>query len=335
MRRPLLLALAALFFALIFILRIGEEMDDFEVNYRAGARLLAGENLYRTADGHYMFKYFPSSALLYVPLSLLPLGAAKALWYALTVACSVLLFVVSKRLVWGRERAPWYLLALPPLVLAKFVVVELKLGQINTLVTLVLLGMVCAKSEARAGAWWGLATAMKPYGLIFLPYYAVRRRIVSLGSGLAVLLGAFLLPSLFYGFGGNVEIHRRWFRTLSESTPNQLGVADNISILGFAAKWSLSPWLAAGIVLALGALMLWMIHRGRDLARASVLEVAALLLLIPLVSPLGWDYQLVTSVLAMTLLARHGNAFSPPARILLALDLALIGLSVYDVMGRS
>ena len=42
-------------------------MRDFEVNFRAAERLRAGESLYQTSDGHYMFKYFPSSALLYVP----------------------------------------------------------------------------------------------------------------------------------------------------------------------------------------------------------------------------------------------------------------------------
>jgi len=75
-----------------------------------------------------MFKYFPSSALLYVPLTILPLPAAKAFWYGLMVFCSIGLFFVSKRLVWGPEAAPSVLLAIPPLVLAKFFVVEIKLG---------------------------------------------------------------------------------------------------------------------------------------------------------------------------------------------------------------
>ena len=152
MRRPLLLALAALGFALLFALIIREEMRDFEVNYRAGERLRAGETLYQTSDGHYMFKYFPSSALLYAPLSLLPLATAKALWYGITLLCSFALFAVSKRLVWGRERAPWYLLAIPPVALLKFLVVEIKLGQINTLVTLVILSTLSARSQAVAAS---------------------------------------------------------------------------------------------------------------------------------------------------------------------------------------
>jgi len=310
-------------------------MRDFEVNYRASERLRAGESLYQTSDEHYMFKYFPSSALLYVPLSLLPLPAAKAVWYGLTVVCSLAVFFVSKRLVWGRESAPWYLLAIPPVVLAKFFVVEIKLGQINAIVTLVLLFMLQARSEARAGALWGLATAMKPYGLIFLPYYVARRRFMALASGLAVLAGAFLLPSVFYGFERNLEVHREWYRTLSESTPRELGSADNVSLAAFLTKWSLPPELAAGLVLGLGVLMIVILRWGKGLPRAAVLEVGTLLVLIPLVSPLGWDYQFLTSALALTLLARHWTEFPRPFRWLLAANLIVIGFSIYDVIGRA
>jgi alpha-1,2-mannosyltransferase len=282
-----------------------------------------------------MFKYFPSSALLYVPFSFLPLPVAKALWYGLTVFCSFALFVVSKRLAWGREQAPWYLLAISPVVLAKFFVVEIKLGQINALVTLVLLFMVSARSEARAGALWGLATAMKPYGLIFLPYYVVRARYAALATGLAVLVGAFLVPSVFYGLERNLEVHREWYRTLSDSTPRELGSADNVSLAAFLTKWSLPPELAAWLVLGLGIGMLVILRWGKGLPRAAVLEVATLLTLIPLVSPLGWDYQFLTSALALTLLAQHWNDLPRAFRWLLGANLSLIAFSIYDLMGRA
>lgn len=52
-------------------------------------------------------------------------------------------------------------------------------------------------------------------------------------------------------------------------------------------------------------------------------------------SPLGWDYQFLTSVLALTLLARHWNDFPRPCRFLLGATLFFIGFSIYDVMGRA
>jgi alpha-1,2-mannosyltransferase len=339
--RPLALpALAALLCGTVYIVRIQGDMADFGVNYRAGERIVRGETLYQTGDGHFMFKYFPFSAMLYVPLSVLPVEAAKAIWYALSVVGAVALFFVAKHIVSGDDKREWWVLAIPPVVLAKFFFRELKLGQINILVTLVLLFMVVSllgAHRARAGALWGLATALKPYGFIFFPYFIVTGNWRALASGLGVLAVAFVLPSVFYGFEGNLEVHREWYVTLSESTPGQLAGADNISIIGALTKWSgnavLSGKLAVVVLLVLAAAILAIVVRGRGMPRAAILECALLLTLIPLVSPMGWDYQLLTAVLAVTLLADLFVAL--PLRWLLALDFAVIALSIYDLVGRT
>ena len=332
--------LAALFFTTVYVVRIGEDMVDFAVNYQAGERILSGETLYRTDDGHFMFKYFPFAAILYVPLAALPMGAAKAVWYALSVGCMIALFYVAKRLVSADAERRWWILAIPPVVLAKFFLRELKLGQINILITLVLLLIVLSLLEsrnARGGVLAGVATALKPYGFIFFPYLVVTGNWRALASGLGTLGLAFMLPSVFYGLEGNVEEHRQWYLTLTESTPAQLGVADNVSIIGALTKWTgdpaLSERLAIAMVALLAALVLAVVVRGRALPRAAVLECALLLTLIPLVSPMGWDYQLLTSVLAVTLLAEHLDQL--PFRWLAAVNFFVIGFSIYDLIGRT
>jgi hypothetical protein len=340
------LALGVVFFAAIYVIRIRSDMVDFEVNYRAGGRLLAGEDLYRVEDGHFMFKYFPFAAMLYAPLSLLPLPVAKAVWFAVTAVCTVAIFVVSKRLVSGRAFRPAAVVALPPVVLAKFCLRELKLGQINALVTLVLLFMTAAlvhdrrrAGERAAGALWGLATAIKPYGFIFFPYFVVKGAWWSLLTGAAVLAAGALLPALFYGLRGDLEAHRDWFVTLSQSTPAQLGVNDNVSVFGLFAKWLGRPELARELALVVVGLLavavLLTIRRGRSLPRAPLLECGLLLALIPLVSPLGWDYQLLTSVLAVSLLAEHWRELALSHRWFLGANLAVAAFSIYDVIGRA
>jgi hypothetical protein len=108
-----------------------------------------------------------------------------------------------------------------------------------------------------------------------------------------------------------------------------------VSLAAFVTKWSLPPTVTFGLVLALGLLMLAILSRRKGLPRPAVLEVGALLLMIPLVSPLGWDYQFVTSVLAITLLARHWFDLPVVGRYLLGANLAVIGLSIYDLIGAS
>lgn len=340
LRRVAPWVLAALFFITVYVVRIGDDMVDFAVNYQAGQRIVAGETLYRTDDGHFMFKYFPFAAMLYVPLTYVPIEVAKPIWYGLSVVCMLALFYVAKRLVSSDAVRRWWVLAIPPVVLAKFFLRELKLGQINIVITLLLLLMVVSLLESRnerAGALVGLATALKPYGFIFFPYLVVTRNWRGLASGLGVLGLAFVLPSIFYGLEGNLDIHRQWYLTLTASTPAQLGVADNVSIVGALTKWTgdaaISGKLALVAVALLAALVLAVIARGRGLARAPVLECALLLTLIPLVSPMGWDYQLLTSVLAVTLLAEHFVEL--PLRWLVGINFAVIGLSIYDLMGRT
>jgi hypothetical protein len=60
-RKALLALTGFVFFTTIYVVRIREDMVDFRVNYQAGARLAAGEPLYRVEDGHFMFKYLPFS----------------------------------------------------------------------------------------------------------------------------------------------------------------------------------------------------------------------------------------------------------------------------------
>jgi hypothetical protein len=334
------LAALALIASLAYVTRVRHEMVDFSVNYQAGQRLAAGETLYQTADGHYMFKYLPSSALIYLPLGPLPLEAAKAIWFALSIAALVLSFRVVRDLIpEGRIRHLW---VIPALVLAKFILRELTLGQINLLVTLVMLMAVRAMAvrggQISSGALAGLATALKPYAALLFPYLCVTRRWRDAAAGAGVLAVALAVPSLFYGVGGNLRVLGEWAGTLAESTPAQLTNPDNVSVWAFFMKWmgdsGLTFALTAATIGLLGVAMLVVIVRGRQVPRAVVLEGAMVFTLIPLVSPMGWDYTFVMALLAVALLAHHFQAFPALARWALALNFALIGLTIYDVMGR-
>jgi len=342
-RRRALVALGvALIIVISYLVRIRGGMTDFAVNYRAGQRLEAGETLYQTADGHYMFKYLPVSALVYLPLAHLPLEAAKATWFAISLAALAWSFALVGDLVPQPHRR--YLLTLSGLVLAKYFLHELRLGQINILVTLVTLLATRAlvQNEARhnaaAGALAGAATALKPYAAVFFPYLVIRRKFTAVAAGVGALAIALLIPAIFYGFSGNLQVLREWAVTLSQSTPALLTNNDNVSVLAFFAKW-LGPSpraLVAGaaVIGALGVLMLAVIVRGAKRRRGVVLECAMLLTLVPLISPLGWDYTFLMSLLGVALLVNGLDTFDRPVQIGLALNFAVIALAIFDLIGR-
>jgi hypothetical protein len=333
-----------------FILRGRKGMVDFQVNYQAAQRLRAGETLYRQEDGHYQFKYPPFSALLYVPVSFLPADPAKAVWFILVLSCSILVFYLSLVLVRPTGRSVWVLSLFTSLMLAKFFLREIQLGQINALITSLLLVMLAllAKNEespasaARdglAGAVWGISWALKPYTAIFLPYWILKGKWKTLLAGVIAGALAFMGPALYYGLEGNLVVHREWIHSLSRSTPLLLTTQDNISLIALFMKWTGRPAVSRVLYLSsialLALLAAYLIARGRKKSRAMVLEAALLLVYIPLVSPLGWDYTLLSSALAvMVILSQFAN-FPPSARVLFVFNAIIMGLSLYDLMGRS
>ena len=342
-----LICLAFVLFLLLFVLKVKNEMVDFEVNYEAANRLRWGETLYRAADEHYQFKYMPFSSFLYLPLTLLPLPLAKTCWFFCIAAAMFLLVYLSNKIA-GIDPSFWPMVFLPVLILGKYLLRELQLGQINSIVTVILLLMtmdLTKKKEAgplRKAIWpgisWGLATALKPYAFIFFPYFVIKKKWLSLVTGFGFLFLAFLAPSLFYGLEGNIIVHQEWYSTLSKSTPNLLQTQDNVSLVAFFSKWTDNPDLSlvlTGVVIGfLSCLLFFLIHRGKGLQQGAILECSTLLICIPLVSPLGWDYTFLMSILGLTIILKYFSLYPLFWRYVLVFNLCIISLSLYDLMGR-
>jgi hypothetical protein len=56
---------------------------------------------------------------------------------------------------------------------------------------------------------------------------------------------------------------------------------------------------------------------------------------VPLLSPQGWDYVFLVSTPAIALLANYEGDLPLPVRLLTGAAVLMIGLSLYDVMGRA
>ncbi len=342
LQRALLVALLLAAAAALYAGKIARKMPDFSVYHTAGRRFLAAEPLYRESDGHYQHKYAPFSALLFAPFGALPLPVARAVWYAVVLASLAGSLALSLRLVPRGQRTPWLAL-LTLLVEAKFYGHELTLGQVNAVLLLLMLLMVHrlrARDDMSAGGLLSIVTNVKPYALLFFPYFLLRRRWRSILWGAVGLVLCGVAPVIRYGIGGTLELYRRWRETLGVSTPVLFTSQDNVSLFGFYAKWlgpehpALTPAVVATAA-ALLALVAWgALGRTSDARHALALDASLLLILMPLFSPLGWDYVFHWSTPGVVLLLASWRTWTVPARVLLAVTLALIGASVYDVLGR-
>jgi len=342
----LLALLSAMVF--LFISKVQSSMIDFEVNYTAGQRLKWGEGLYRVEDEHYMFKYPPPAAILYVPLTYLPLNEAKAIWYFLVISSSAAIVLLSKHFFLSKRRPAGWTLFIPLLVLSRYFFREIKLGQINALITVIIFLMtaVLIRSEKRlswiqeviSGVLWGFAVVLKTYALIFLPYLISRKKVVPIVSGLLFIGCAIAAPSLYYGWNGNKKVFQEWIVSLTQSTPKLLSTQDNISLFAFFAKWtgdanwSVYPTLVS--VLGLALLVFFVIKKRSLVNDPAWLESSLLLICIPLVSPLGWDYTLLMAFPGLMIIIHHFSSFPKTGKVVLIINLLIISFSLYDILGR-
>ena len=341
--------LAVLFVLLVitaWVGRVHEDLIDFDVDYRAGQRLLRGEDLAQPDDGHFVYKYLPGAAILELPFALLPRPAARFVFYLVTVGAMLAALWLSYRLLPDHPAKSPGLIGLTFLVLAKYLFREIDLGNINLIITVLLLAMIsllrrpddgqAPGRELIAGVLWGAATTLKPYGLAFLPYLLVTRRWRAVGAGLGFLGLALLAPSLFFGWSGNIEQHRNFIEILVSSTPHGILNGDNTSLIGFFTSWAgpgALAWTLAGVVFAaLAVTVLLVVLAGFRVPDAVVLDGALLLALIPLVEPLGWDYLNLMSMLAIMLLIQQRAMFSPRWRWLLIGNLVVVGVTISAVI---
>ncbi|HUU37618.1 MAG TPA: glycosyltransferase family 87 protein [Candidatus Desulfaltia sp.] len=341
-----LILTAAALLAGVYLLHIGRDMSDFGVCYQGGQRIVQGETLYRDADGHLQYKYSPTSALFFAPLALLPFGAAKVIWYILEFAFLAGIFLLFFKILPIAGKRAASTLAWTFLIELKFFAREIELGQVNLFILFLLTSMLYLllwKKDIAAGFLWGSSLFFKPYALVFLPYFLIKRKFRTLVAGLATALIGLLLPAIFYGVRGNLAVLREWPATLSKSTSGLLASYDNASLYGFLLKtFSFLSKQATGaifltIFLALALAVLWMIKKGQEPAapqNPEVLESAFLLILIPLFSPLGWNYNYLYSIPVVMIVIAGWRRLPPALRIILIVNFLAVSTSLIEVWGR-
>jgi len=337
----LLIAAVVLGMLAAFLLNVSDRMADFEVYWRGASRAAAAEPLYRADDEHYRFKYLPAFAILTIPLSFVPLPAAKVAWFAGSAGLLVLFIGISLRLLPERRR-PTALLALVGIaVLGKFFGHELILGQVNLLFGVLAAAAILAVrsgNEAVAGALLALTIVIKPYGLLFLPWLVARRQRASIvAAGITVTVIA-LLPVAVYGPGETLALHTAWWNTVTETTSPNLLNPDNVSFASMWVKWLGPGILATALAIvtataAVGAVVAVFLRRS-GVRFPEAVEGSLLLMLVPLLSPQGWDYVLLLAAPAIALLANYLDRLSAVMRAAAIAAAAIMGLSLFDVVGR-
>jgi hypothetical protein len=329
------------FTVVIYLTRIHVEMVDFDVYRTAADRALSGENLYRATDGHYQYKYLPAFAFAMAPFAKIDFNVARLIWYAITVGILCVFIRWSVRSMPDRRLGESALVWAAILLVGKYYGRELNLGQTNLLLGMILIGALMAAEAGLAtltGVLVGIGVFVKPYALILVPWVWLVAGIPGLVGGTLTLAAGLLLPALTFGWQGNIDQVLGWYRTVTATTPENLLVPENISLATMWAKWiepgTLATKLAVATSVAVVGVAALIFARRRTVGRPAYLEFSVLMLLIPLLSPQGWDYVLLLATPAMLILVDRWRELSWRWRAFSAVTIVFFSFTIFDVFGR-
>jgi hypothetical protein len=263
------------------------------------------------------------------------------MWFSLSVGLLILFINRAWVLLPDRRLSACMLVGLTVLALGKFYAREIGLGQANLLLAVLVVFALDAGRHGRdalGGVLLAAATVVKPYAIIFLPYLVARRRFRAAAWLVGGVAAAMLLPAVRYGVAGNFDLLRGLWEVVTTSTSPNLAGQDNVSIAGMFAGWfgvgPVASRLATVTCVAVCAACACVLRRPGAGTCPEYLDAAVLLFLIPLLSPQGWDYILLVTTPAILLLIDRSDGAGTPLRALLFVCLAVVGLSLWDVMGR-
>lgn len=285
---------------------------DFVAELSQAERLLHGVPLYAALPGTGIW-WPPFTAAGLVPFALVSrwsMAVAKALWTVLNVSCLGWSLALARRWTNG-----WGAIAIAVAAVGK--PLQSNFEHLN--ITPVLLVLVLATAadlrggrELRAGAWLGLATAIKAFPVLMFLYFLCTGRWRGLLVGIAVAGGLTFGAMLPYGTVGGVHAVLDWARLGREAAA--FGPPPSQSIPGFARFFGWPPAVILALSLScLGAAVVT-IRRSTDahLDGIAVAGLAAVLL-----SPIAWLYYHTLALPAWLAAFTRSASGSRPRRVAL------------------
>jgi len=332
-------------------------LSDFEVYYKAAYRLINAENLYRhSEDGHYIFKYSPVSALIFIPFTLFSFGVAKIIYWLFLTGIIILNFYISVRLLSPKiglnpdSKRINVLYVVSALILALHFLRELHLGQVNYLLLFMYILVLSALIKERvitASVLLSLSLFIKPFGLIFLPYLIYRKKFKALLMvGISSVVWSFI-PLLFYK-NWNLFIHQyyAWFNEIGIEMGHKQALLANanhtlFSVIArftplrfFLSDPSFTPFYQFAILVAL----LFFFYKVFNLSSKNmiventILDFYLIVGFIPLLAFTSENAFVFEQLLVIAVLF-YFKLLSTPDKILAILSFVLIGGNFAELLG--
>jgi hypothetical protein len=226
---------------------------------------------------------------------------------------------------------------------------EFAIGQVNTVLFLSFLLIIWFYQQKKiipASLFWAIGIFFKPWGLIFLPYFIVKKEFRMV---VYFILFSFLLmaiPVVFYGFNGLVDQIGKWFNEMAVELGNkkELGALSNLTVFSVLYRYTPVQWIGSsagfqmvfqGIILILLAFfILLFMRKGKELENKEVVEAALLIGLMPLIAPANYNTFLLLG-LAIVVIMVHFTELPVWVKIIFIAGVVLQGGNINDLWGTT
>jgi hypothetical protein len=303
---------------------------DFKAYYIAADMLRSGKDFYDVQqqaeevqarglplnESYYI--YPPLLAIIFVPLTALPMEQAAQVWFFLNMA----LYALSLVIIWRALKLSRHSAILPLLWILAFLfppaLFTLYKGQVNIVILLLLAVTYWLSARDRqvlAGLALGVATMIKIIPVLLLPYAFWKRRYALGLTAVATISVLALLGLVIVGAGPHRTYLASVLPSLAQPRPNPT----NQSLGGFLsllliqnpyadaladnpALWKVLTLMGSALLVSGVSLVLW---HGRGRTRGADLEFALIVATLPLVSNIGWVDLFVLLVLPYAVLLKY------------------------------
>lgn len=329
-------------------------MVDFEVVHRAANRLLIGEKLYwPVEDGFYHYKYGPSGAILFIPLTLFSFETARIIyWIAISiliVRSLYLCMILSNSITEFTPKRINYLVFVGALILGVHFELEIHLGQINIILFVLYLEVIHQYLNHKKILSFFLLTFsffLKPFGLILIPYFIIKRAFREIGLLMLFSVLFFFLPILFFGsFENLIDQSHAWIIELfSELSKKQSLLAEgNHTIFSILARYTplkLIDWTVPAVkiyqlitVIILGIPILVLLRKSKENPEVTIYEFAIIISLIPLLAFTNINSFMFKGLAVFLLLLRFNDLLNYEKWLAIT-GFILSGFNIRDLWGQ-
>lgn len=337
-------------------------MSDLEVYYYAAQAFVSDHRVYGQQFGGEdtgFYKYSPFALVFFFPLSLLPLVAAKVIFFLLIGASTVAVFLFAAHLLQNiPENGMKFsngMLAIVAIIACSRLHRELHMGNMNMILLLMLLLMlwfILSGKQVTAGILFAIVLFIKPHFIILTPLFLLRKQYVLLIVAITGVIVEVLLPAFIVGVSGNWVLHGEWIQTMQLHLETFDGVYNTIYSLFFLIP-KYFPLLDFGVpvkvivitllsvvVVVFGWFCIGNIKRERNLelqipGQSFWIEFLVLVALIPNLMNTDSEHFLLAIPLLFFLLGLMKNKTPMWFKVSVGFAMLLYGINIHDLIGHT